>query len=82
MSKLSPDRIASLYVFHPLRRLLGLKSGGIPILMYHSISEHVEARRNAYFRTFTHPRLFREQIEALAGSGYKTIGLRRCHPVS
>ena len=75
MSILRPDRIASLYFFHPIRRLLRRTSAGIPILMYHSISESPEAQRSAYFHTCTHPKLFRNHMELLAGNGYKTIGL-------
>lgn len=43
--------------------------------MYHSVSETIEPRRNAYFHICTSPRMFRQQMEFLAQSGYKTIGL-------
>jgi peptidoglycan/xylan/chitin deacetylase (PgdA/CDA1 family) len=75
MQALRPDRIATLYFFHPLQRLLRRASTGIPILMYHSISEGPEARRSAYFHTCTSPRVFREHLQLLARNGYKTIGL-------
>ncbi len=68
------DRIATLYFFHPLRRLLQRGTAGIPILMYHSISEG-EERGNAYFHICTHPRVFREHVKLLSDNGYKTIGL-------
>lgn len=69
------DRIATLYFFHPLQCLLRRTSDGIPILMYHGISDSPEMRRSAYFRTCTVPRVFREQLNFLARNGYKTIGL-------
>lgn len=75
MSNLRPDRIATLYFFHPLQRLLRRSSAGIPILMYHSISENPEVRGSAYFHTCTAPQVFREHLELLARNGYKTISL-------
>jgi peptidoglycan/xylan/chitin deacetylase (PgdA/CDA1 family) len=74
MAEVRADRIATLYFFHPLRRLLRRRSTGIPILMYHSISEG-EERGNAYFHVCTHPRVFREHVKWLSENGYKTIGL-------
>ena len=71
-----PDRIATLYFFHPLRRLLGRKSGGIPILMYHSISDDPEPGRSPYYRTCTDPAIFLKQMEFLSRNGYRTIGMR------
>ena len=75
MPNVRPDRIATLFFFHPLRRLLGRKSTGIPILMYHSISNNAERCRNPYFHTCTAPRVFREHLSLLARNGYQTIGL-------
>ena len=75
MLELRPDRLATLYFFHPLRRLLRWASSGIPILMYHSISEKAEKGRSAYFHTCTTPSAFREQLKLLSECGYKVIGL-------
>jgi peptidoglycan/xylan/chitin deacetylase (PgdA/CDA1 family) len=75
MPQFRPDRLATLYFFHPLQRLLRRASPGIPILMYHSISKNLEVHRSAYFHTCTDPQVFREHIELLARNGYKTIGL-------
>jgi peptidoglycan/xylan/chitin deacetylase (PgdA/CDA1 family) len=72
---LRPDRLATLYFFHPLQRLLRRTRSGIPILMYHSISDKAEAHRNPYFHIRTHPRVFQEHMRCLASYGYKTIGL-------
>jgi hypothetical protein len=38
MPQLCPDRLATLYFFRPLQRLLQRVSAGTPILMHHSIS--------------------------------------------
>jgi len=75
MPEFRPDRIATLYFFRPLQRLLGRPSSGIPILMYHSISEGPEVHSNPYFHTCTSPRVFREHLSSLALNGYKAIGL-------
>jgi len=70
-----PDRLATLYFFHPLRRLLRRAPAGIPILMYHSISENPESHKNPYYHTCTSPRVFRQQMEFLSRNGYKTVSL-------
>jgi len=70
-----PDRLATLYFFHPLQRLLRRASAGIPILMYHSISENPEVHKGAYFHTCTAPRVFWEHLGLLARNGYRTIDL-------
>jgi peptidoglycan/xylan/chitin deacetylase (PgdA/CDA1 family) len=75
MSSFRADRIATLYFFHPLRRLLRRTASGIPILMYHSISDTAETRASAYFKIRTTPRIFREHLSQLARAGYATIGL-------
>lgn len=75
MPNFRPDRAATLYFFHPLRRMLGRTPAGIPILMYHSISENIGGRRSGYFDICTRPQAFRQQIEWLARNGYQTISL-------
>ena len=75
MPQFRPDRLATLYFFHPLQRLLRRAPTGIPILMYHSISKNPEPRGNPYFHTCTAPQVFREHLNLLARNGYKTIGL-------
>ena len=74
MSGFRADRLATLYIFHPLRRLRPWKPR-IPILMYHSISESPDVYSAAYFDTCTSPRVFCEHLRLLVGNGYKTIGL-------
>jgi peptidoglycan/xylan/chitin deacetylase (PgdA/CDA1 family) len=72
------DRLATLYLAHPLRRILqGDKEKAVPILMYHSISEIPERASHPYFQTTTDPATFRRHMEWLAGNGYRTIPLKK-----
>jgi peptidoglycan/xylan/chitin deacetylase (PgdA/CDA1 family) len=52
-----------------------LVRGGVPILMYHSVSEDAEAGTHPYFRTCTSPQRFAEQIRFLRDQGYRTESL-------
>src|SRR6267378_3406757 len=70
------ERLATLYLFHPLRRCVAPhRSSRIPILMYHSVSEHSSPERHPYFDTTTSPRVFAEQMRALRENGYRTLRL-------
>ena len=75
MKEVRADRVATLYFFRPLKRILRRPSAGIPILMYHRISGDRELGRKAYYRTCTDPTVFGEQMAFLARNGYETIGL-------
>ena len=68
------DRIAKLYVFHPVARVAGGK-GALPILMYHSVSDDAEPGVPAYYKTSTSPTAFERQLEYFHGQGYRTISL-------
>src|SRR5665213_842693 len=68
---LRADALATLYLFHPLRKL-SKQSSCIPILMYHSISDTPE-RTHPYYRTVTTPSVFARQMEFLSHNGYSTI---------
>ncbi len=68
------DRFATLYFFHPLRRL-GAQRNRIPILMYHSISASDDSARHPYYQTVTSPRVFGQQLKFLHDNGYKSINL-------
>jgi len=68
------DRLATLYFFHPLRRLRA-QATGIPILMYHSISDAHDSSRHPYYRTVTSPQVFGRHLTFLHDRGYKTISL-------
>ena len=59
------DAVATLYFVRPLRKLIGSKRTGIPILMYHSISEAIENARHPYYQTVTSPRVFQDQMSSL-----------------
>lgn len=76
MLELRPDRLATLYFFHPVRRALSLTASGIPILMYHSISELDESAKRPYYRIGTNPPVFEEQLRFLHASGYESVGLQ------
>jgi peptidoglycan/xylan/chitin deacetylase (PgdA/CDA1 family) len=68
------DRLATLYLFHPLRNL-HRQAAGIPILMYHSISAPNDSNRHPYYQTVTSPHVFEQHLKFLRDSGYKSIGL-------
>src|SRR6202051_1516134 len=70
------DRGATLYLCHPLARLLGPKSGPrVPILMYHSISDNLFAKPHPYYQINTAPNVFSQQMRWLRHSGYRTMDL-------
>ncbi len=70
------DRLATLYFFHPLRKLMRPRNEvRIPILMYHSISDADEKGIHPYFRTTTSPAVFAEQMRFLHDNGYSVISL-------
>lgn len=73
--KLRLDRLASLYLVHPLKRHGAGRRLRIPILMYHSISDEDEGRVHPYYRTATSPRVFSEQMGYLHANGYRTLNL-------
>ena len=75
MSDFRPDRLATLYMFRPLAKVFGIRSPGVPILMYHSISAVDESGCAPYFRTVTHPRAFGRHLEFLTRMGYRTATL-------
>lgn len=68
------DRVATLYVFHPLAAHWGNGHHSVPILMYHSISDADDAR-HPYFQTTTSPARFAEQMRFLRDNGYSAIRL-------
>jgi len=70
---LRADALATLYLFHPLRRLFPGRPG-IPILMYHSISNR-EERTHPYYRTVTTPEVFAQQMRFLHENGYSAVSV-------
>jgi peptidoglycan/xylan/chitin deacetylase (PgdA/CDA1 family) len=69
------DRLATLYVFWPLRRYGISSEAGIPILMYHSIANAAETGSHPYYRTTTSPAIFADHMRLLHEQGYMTISL-------
>jgi peptidoglycan/xylan/chitin deacetylase (PgdA/CDA1 family) len=69
------DRLATLYLVSPFRRLASEKHLSIPILMYHSIAEEDESGVHAYYRTSTAPGVFAAQMEQLHRDGYSTCSM-------
>jgi len=67
------DRLATLYLFYPLRRHSLV--GEIPILMYHSISEAAETRTHPYYWTATALAVFADHMRHLHEQNYKTVSL-------
>ncbi len=47
----------------------------VPVLMYHSISDRAENRRNSYYWINTKTEIFENQIAYLHNSGYEAVDL-------
>lgn len=71
------DRFFTLGLFRPLLRLkLIKKNPGIPILMYHSISEDLLPGVHPYYQTSTSPKTFRKHMSFLTENGYSVLPLK------
>ena len=71
-----PDRLASILVVRPLIGLGVIQpKPGIPILMYHSVSDDSEVGVAPYYRLTTSPARFRQQMLWLREAGYRSIDL-------
>ncbi len=70
------DSLATLYFFHPLRRLAPVKHR-IPILMYHSVSDSADNGKHPYYQTVTTPEAFARQMQFLHRNGYSVLDLDR-----
>jgi peptidoglycan/xylan/chitin deacetylase (PgdA/CDA1 family) len=70
------DRLLTLYVGAPLTGFWQ-PSGDlkIPILMYHSIAEDVDAGVHPYYRTVTNPQTFATHMALLRDTGFDTLKL-------
>ena len=69
------DRLATLYVAGPMRRVTSGNELSVPILMYHSIADEDETGMHAYYRTTTIPSVFALHMKYLHDNGYTTINL-------
>lgn len=72
---LRADALATLYLFHPIRKWLSSQEGRIPILMYHSVSDSLKAGKHPYYETVTTPEAFACQMEFLSKNGYSVMSL-------
>jgi len=70
------DRLATLYVCHPLAMLTGWSSKHrVPILMYHSVSDNLFGKVHPYHQINTSSAIFTAQMKWLRQAGYRTINL-------
>ncbi len=69
------DALATLYLFHPLRRRSS--RGRVPILMYHSVSDSREERTHPYYQTVTTPQAFDCQMRLLQENQYTVVNLHQ-----
>lgn len=70
------DRLLTLYLFAPLRRISRTdKTVGIPILMYHSISNDDEKDIHPYFQLCTSPEVFATHMQYIRENNYSVISL-------
>lgn len=68
------DRLLTLHFFQPGGG--GGAKAGLPILMYHSISDDPENDVSPYYRTATSPELFAAHLACLRAEGYEVLGLQ------
>jgi peptidoglycan/xylan/chitin deacetylase (PgdA/CDA1 family) len=69
------DRLLTMYCVNPLRAMGLVRMVGIPVLMYHSVSEPENNGRHPYYETAIAPKVFAEQMRFLFQQGYRTISL-------
>ncbi len=70
------DRLASIYLSHPLARMIGAVSAvRVPILMYHSISDNLFGKSHPYYQINTSPQVFAQQMRWMRANGYRTLDL-------
>lgn len=70
------DRQFTLGLVRPWSRIMAPeRPAGIPILMYHSISDDLDQRRGPYFRTVTSPARFRRHMSTLRARGMRALTL-------
>jgi peptidoglycan/xylan/chitin deacetylase (PgdA/CDA1 family) len=70
------DRLATLYAFYPIAKLIGWSSRySVPILTYHSISENLFGKVHPYHQINTPASVFATQMKWLRNEGYRTIDL-------
>jgi peptidoglycan/xylan/chitin deacetylase (PgdA/CDA1 family) len=76
------DRLATLHLFHPVRRLMRLCGPGIPILMYHRIPRQDTCATHPYYCTNTAATVFEQQIAFLRRAGYRGVNVMEAFQLS
>jgi peptidoglycan/xylan/chitin deacetylase (PgdA/CDA1 family) len=71
------DRLGTLVVSQLMNAGLARPAAGIPVLMYHTISDDAEEDVSPYYRLATSPATFRRQMSSLRANGYRTVTLAR-----
>jgi peptidoglycan/xylan/chitin deacetylase (PgdA/CDA1 family) len=74
-SVLRLDKAITMHVARPC-----LKRRGLPILMYHSISEITAFKRHPYYELRTPAHVFEKQMQWLAHNGYRSLCINEIHP--
>jgi peptidoglycan/xylan/chitin deacetylase (PgdA/CDA1 family) len=70
------DRSLTLGVFGPLRRAgVGRCAIGMPVLMYHGVSDDAEDGRSPYYRVTTNPQRFAEQMQWISELGFSGVSV-------
>ncbi len=64
----------TLGVVRPLVKMGVVSGGGLPILMYHSISDSAESDVSPYYRTTTSPAVFEQHLSWLNAAGFRSVG--------
>lgn len=67
------DRVASLYLFQPVSRLLWRPRRAIPILMYHRVPRIDRCTTHPYYCTNTAVKIFEQQVRFLRQNGYRGV---------
>ena len=71
------DRHVTLNVFGPITKIFSKRNRCcIPILMYHSISNHLENSVHPYYQTSTSPDIFRKHMRFLHEKEYSVISIQ------
>lgn len=70
------DRFASVHLVRQLLRAVNSRrTNRVPILMYHSISDHTFGKMCPYYQINTSPGVFAEQMRVLSEDGYTVLDL-------
>jgi len=70
------DRLASVYLSHPLARVMrSVSAARVPILMYHSVSDSLFGKSHPYYQINCSPPVFARQMRWLRQNGYRTMDL-------